>query len=85
VNARMNAEIERFTATSDQDVIHAAIERDGVAIIEGLLDLDVVARVNEEVEAAVEAADPDEPLFKQGHCWITAAQDLPGRRETPDG
>ena len=55
--------IERFDATASPDVIAAAIERDGVAIVEGMLPLGVVDRVNDEVEAAVEAADPDEELF----------------------
>ena len=59
----MAATIERFAATADADAIHAVFERDGAVIIEGLLPLDVVDRVNEEVEAAVAAADPDEPLF----------------------
>jgi ectoine hydroxylase-related dioxygenase (phytanoyl-CoA dioxygenase family) len=59
----MGATLERFTAGSEPDAIYAAIERDGAAIIEGLLSLDVVARVNAEVEAAVAAADPDEALF----------------------
>jgi ectoine hydroxylase-related dioxygenase (phytanoyl-CoA dioxygenase family) len=59
----MAATIERFAATADADAIHAVFERDGAVIIEGLLSLDVVERVNEEVEAAVAAADPDEPLF----------------------
>jgi phytanoyl-CoA dioxygenase PhyH len=59
----MSATLERFGVTSDPDALHAAFERDGAVIIEGLLPLDVVDRVNEEVEAAVAAADPDEPLF----------------------
>jgi hypothetical protein len=59
----MSATLEDFTAGSDPDVIHAAIERDGAVIIQGLLSLDVVNRVNAEVEDAVAAADPNEPLF----------------------
>jgi ectoine hydroxylase-related dioxygenase (phytanoyl-CoA dioxygenase family) len=59
----MSASLERFTAQSVPDAIYEAIERDGAAIVEGLLPLDVVARVNAEVEAAVTAADPDEALF----------------------
>jgi ectoine hydroxylase-related dioxygenase (phytanoyl-CoA dioxygenase family) len=59
----MAAQIRRFARTSDADEIHAALCEDGVAIIEGLLDADVVARVNAEVEAAIAAADPDEELF----------------------
>lgn len=59
----MGASIERFTAADEPGAIHAAIERDGVAVIEGLLELGVVARVNEEVEAVVATADPHEALF----------------------
>ena len=55
--------IEHFTSTADPNDVHASIERDGVAILEGLLPADVVARVNDEVEDAVAAADPDEELF----------------------
>ena len=59
----MSATIERFTATTDPDKISAALELDGAVIVEDLLTTDVVARVNDEVEAAVGAADPDESLF----------------------
>ncbi|MDQ1456214.1 MAG: hypothetical protein QOH28_1834 [Actinomycetota bacterium] len=59
----MSASLERFTAQSLSDSICEAIQRDGAAIVEGLLPLDVVARVNAEVEAAVTAADPGEALF----------------------
>ena len=59
----MGVTIDRFDAASDPDAICAALERDGAVIVEGLLPLDVVARVNDEVEAAVAAADPDEALF----------------------
>lgn len=55
--------LERFTTANPADEIHAALERDGAVIIEALLPLDVVAAVNTEVEAAVEAADPNEALF----------------------
>ena len=44
-------------------MICAAIDRDGVAIVDGLFPPDVIARVNAEVESAVEAADPVTPLF----------------------
>jgi len=55
--------IERFAAGADPDLVHAALVRDGVVILEELLSASVVARVNEEVEAAVAAADPDEEVF----------------------
>ncbi|TMK57271.1 MAG: mitomycin antibiotic biosynthesis protein [Actinobacteria bacterium] len=65
-DADINA-IRRFDAgrdvVVDADAIHRALERDGVVILENLLTLDVVQRVNDEVEAAVAAADPDEELF----------------------
>src|SRR5256714_966400 len=59
----MSAAITRFGAHSDQDAICGAIERDGAAIVEGLLSADVVDRVNAELHTAIEAADPNEPLF----------------------
>jgi ectoine hydroxylase-related dioxygenase (phytanoyl-CoA dioxygenase family) len=59
----MGATLERFAVTTEPDAICAAIERDGAVIVEGLLPLDVVERVNAEVEAAVAVADPDEALF----------------------
>jgi ectoine hydroxylase-related dioxygenase (phytanoyl-CoA dioxygenase family) len=56
--------IERFDAqTADPDAIHAIIERDGAVILEGLLSAEVVARVNDEVEAVLDAADPDGEMF----------------------
>jgi ectoine hydroxylase-related dioxygenase (phytanoyl-CoA dioxygenase family) len=55
--------IEHFEAAADPDAVHDALVRDGVVIVENLLPPDVVARVNDEVEAAVDAADPDETLF----------------------
>ena len=55
--------IERFTITADPDAVCVALERDGVAIVEGLLPGDVVDRVNEEVDAAVDAASPDDEMF----------------------
>ena len=61
----MAATVERFSATTDPDAITAAVDRDGAAIIEGLLPLEVVARVNDEVEDAIAAADPDETYFNE--------------------
>jgi ectoine hydroxylase-related dioxygenase (phytanoyl-CoA dioxygenase family) len=59
----MSATLQRFAGTSPPDAICEAIGRDGGVILEGLLPLDVVERVNAEVEAAVAAADPGEALF----------------------
>ncbi len=59
----MTATIARFADLTDVAAVSAAIERDGVAIIEGLVPPDVVDRVNGEVDSAVAAADPDDPLF----------------------
>lgn len=56
--------IERFHAlTADPDAVHAIIERDGAVILEGLLRTEVVARVNDEVGAVLDAVDPDAELF----------------------
>ena len=57
------ATIERFDARADVDDVYGALVRDGGVIVEQLLPLDVVAQVNDDVEAAVAAADPDEELF----------------------
>jgi ectoine hydroxylase-related dioxygenase (phytanoyl-CoA dioxygenase family) len=57
------ATVERFAVTADPDAVCAALQRDGVVIVEGLLPLDVVDRVNDEVEAAVDAASPDDEMF----------------------
>lgn len=59
----MSATIARFGPDADPDAVCAALDGAGVAIIEDLLAADVVARVNDEVEAAVAAADPDAELF----------------------
>ncbi len=59
----MGPTIPRFDVSADPDVVYAAIARDGAVIVEGLLPLDVVGRVNDELEAAVDAADPFEELF----------------------
>jgi ectoine hydroxylase-related dioxygenase (phytanoyl-CoA dioxygenase family) len=59
------ATLERFDATAEPDVILAAIERDGAAIIEHLLTPDVVARVNAEVGAALDQASPDDAMFNE--------------------
>src|SRR3954451_25087991 len=59
----MTATIERFDVTADPSAISVALERDGAVIIEGLLSADVIARVNAEVDAAVDAADPNEAFF----------------------
>jgi hypothetical protein len=71
----MTVTLERFDASASADAICATLDRDGAAIVDGLLPLDVVARVNEEVEAAVDAADPDEeyfnPIMQQFHGRFT--------------
>jgi Phytanoyl-CoA dioxygenase (PhyH) len=55
--------IERFRPASDPHDIGEALERDGVAIVEGLLPPTVVDRVNAELDSAVTEADPGEELF----------------------
>lgn len=59
----MTATIEHVDAANDPDEIHAILDRDGAVIVDNLLAPDVVARVNAEVDAAVEAADPNEEYF----------------------
>jgi hypothetical protein len=58
------ATLEHFEApTADPDAVHATIERDGAAILDGLLSAEVVVRVNDEVGAILDATDPDVELF----------------------
>src|SRR5579872_773846 len=60
----ISASLERFYAPkADPDAIYSTIERDGAAILEGLLTTDVVARVNNEVGAILDSANPDAELF----------------------
>lgn len=55
--------LQCFRRDAGPDAIHAALRDDGAVIIEGLLDANAVARINDEVEAAVAAVDPQAPLF----------------------
>ena len=60
----VSAKLERFDAsTADPDAVQAIIDRDGAAILEGLLTTDIVTRVNDEVGDVLDAADPDAELF----------------------
>src|ERR1700732_1827460 len=59
----MSPTIARFSVTSDADLVYRARDGDVVWIVEHLPPLDGVDRVNDEVEGAVDAADPDEALF----------------------
>jgi ectoine hydroxylase-related dioxygenase (phytanoyl-CoA dioxygenase family) len=61
----MSVAIESVEVATQPDDIWGVLQRDGAVIIEGLLDREVLARVNEEVEAAVAAADPSEPYFNE--------------------
>jgi ectoine hydroxylase-related dioxygenase (phytanoyl-CoA dioxygenase family) len=59
----VTATIQRFGAGGDPGDLLAALDQDGAVIVEELLSPDVVARVNEEVEAAVDLADPAQDMF----------------------
>ncbi len=59
----MSATIQRFDAGAELEALLGALEADGAVIVEGMLAPDVVARVNDEVEAAVGDADPDQEMF----------------------
>jgi hypothetical protein len=55
--------LQRFDRSTDLAVVESALDRDGAVIVEDLLAPEIVGRVNDEVEAAVVAADPDGPMF----------------------
>jgi hypothetical protein len=59
----MSATLVRFARDADPDTVCAAIERDGGVIVEGMFPPDVMQRVNDEVDAAVDAADPHQEFF----------------------
>lgn len=59
----MAVEIERCGSETELPVLLAALDRDGAVIVEDLLSAEVVARVNAEVGAAVDGADPASALF----------------------
>jgi len=59
----MVATLARFSPDADPDAVCAAIERDGGVIVEGMFPPDVMQRVNDEVDAAVDAADPQQEFF----------------------
>jgi len=50
-------------ALADPDAVAGVLEQDGAVIVEDLLTPDVVQRGNDEVEAAVAAARPDDEFF----------------------
>lgn len=58
-----SASLRRIHATDDAATLHSALKADGAVIVEALLSAEVVSRVNDEVELAVAAADPDGPMF----------------------
>jgi len=75
----MSATIERVDADAHPDDVCAVLWRDGAVIVERLLRDDVVARVNQEVESAVAAADPEQPYFNP----VLSAFHGPQTRQVP--
>ncbi len=70
-------------------MLHAAIQRDGAVIIEGLLSQEVVAKVNDEVGGALDRADPSEAMFNpvmqafHGPCTRQVAACRASHRRSP--
>jgi hypothetical protein len=62
---RSVATLEHVRATSSIDEIHEVLDRDGAVIIDELLSPQVVAAVNDEVEAAIAETDPDAEWFNE--------------------
>jgi ectoine hydroxylase-related dioxygenase (phytanoyl-CoA dioxygenase family) len=54
----MTATIERLKANAATEDIVTRLRRDGAVIVENLIDSDVIARINEEVDPYVTDADP---------------------------
>ncbi len=53
-------DIQRLPADSPSEVLVDALERDGAVIVEDLLDADLLARFNAELDPFIEAAPPGE-------------------------
>ena len=54
----MAAELQRMQADASPSDIVAALRRDGAVIVENLIGADTIARINDDVDPHVEAADP---------------------------
>jgi hypothetical protein len=71
------ATIERCAADAAPEIVCEILQREGAVIVEGLLAAETVAAVNHDVQAAVEATDPDadwfNPVIKAFHGPQTRA------------
>jgi len=50
--------LQHFQAVDDIELIHTALMEDGGVIVEGLLEKDLLARLNNEIDPLLAAADP---------------------------
>jgi len=55
----MGAQIERLAATDSTERIVAALQEHGAVIVEGVLDADLLARFNAEIEPILERTNPE--------------------------
>ena len=55
----MSAKLERLMASEPLDAIAQALSEDGGVIVEGLLDGDLLGRLNDEIDPYVNRADPE--------------------------
>ena len=53
------ATLDRFDSTAGAEVIGDSLLANGAVIVEGLLDQDLLARINTDVDDVVAAADPN--------------------------
>jgi ectoine hydroxylase-related dioxygenase (phytanoyl-CoA dioxygenase family) len=62
--------LERLRALDPVQDIVAALGHSGAVIVEGLLDADTLMRFNAEIDAHVEAADPERKLMNPAIEWF---------------
>jgi ectoine hydroxylase-related dioxygenase (phytanoyl-CoA dioxygenase family) len=69
-------DLQRIPADSSGNLISAAIERDGAVIVEDLLDVDLLARFNAEIDPllATAALAKDRPFINDAIQWFFGAQ-----------
>jgi ectoine hydroxylase-related dioxygenase (phytanoyl-CoA dioxygenase family) len=69
-------ELQRVPASAPAEQIAGALERDGAVIVEDLLDADLLARFNAEIDPFLEAAPAakDRPFINDAIQWFFGAQ-----------
>ncbi len=66
----MSGSLERMKAGEPLQALVAALQEDGGVIVEGLLDADVLARLNAELDPILEATSPRREFLNPALAWF---------------